>query len=49
MRQTTGNLLQGQIFHQEQPFQQASQQQANSFQPVIQQQAKHKANSKKMS
>ena len=47
MRQTTGNLLQGQIFHQEQPFQQASQQQANSFQPVIQQQAKHKANSKK--
>ena len=47
MRQTTGNLLQGQIFHQEQPFQQASQQQANSFQPVIQHQSKHKTNSKK--
>ena len=30
MRQTTGNLLQGQIFHQEQPFLQASQNQANS-------------------
>ena len=41
MRQTTGNLLQGQ------PFEQASHQQANSFQPVIQHQAKQKANSKK--
>ena len=36
MRQTTGNLLQGQPFEQ-----------ANSFQPVIQHQAKHKTNSKK--
>ena len=42
MRQTTGNLLQGQIFHQEQPFLQANQQQASQNQ-----QAKHKANSKK--
>ena len=41
MRQTTGNLLQGQ------PFEQASHQQANSFQSVIQHQAKHKTNSKK--
>ena len=42
MRQTTGNLLQGQIFHQEHPFLQANQQQASQNQ-----QAKHKANSKK--
>ena len=35
MRQTTGNLLQGQPFEQ-----------ANSFQPVIQHQAKQKANYK---
>ena len=42
MRQTTGNLLQGQIFHQEQPFLQANQQHVSQDQ-----QAKHKANSKK--
>ena len=46
MRQTTGNLLQGQPFEQA-SHQQASHQQANSFQPVIQHQAKHKTNSKK--